>query len=543
MKKLLSALSIVATVLSTAHTAPVLATAPPNILYILTDDLGYGDIDGLNPNNKIKTPEIDRLASSGMVFTETHSSSAVCTPSRYCILTGRYNWRSTLKSGVLGGFGHPLIEDGRMTVAELLRAHGYQTACIGKWHLGLEWPRLGGAVAAPDAPNANTDQGENMAKSKTERLPAEGGEDVDFSKPIGRAPTTLGFDWFFGISASLDMPPYTFIENDRVTALPTILNGSLHGADGKHTRIGPTAPGFDAVKVLPTFTQKAIDYIDHHADDARGGKPFFLYLALPTPHTPIAPSAEWIGRSGLNYYADYVMETDDSIGKVLAALDRDGLGSNTLVLFASDNGCSPAADFPYLLAHGHDPSAGRRGYKADIYDGGHRIPFMARWPGHVTAGSVNTNFICLGDLFATCADILGAKIPDNAAEDSISFLPLLEGRDDPNARDTLVESSNDGSFGIRQGRWKLALCPGSGGWSYPRPGVDNTDGWPRFQLFDCVADPREKTNLLDQHPDIVNRLGHLMRQYIVNGRSTPGAPQKNTPVKSWKQTWWLSEFK
>lgn len=510
-------------------------SSKPNIIYILTDDLGYGDVDGLYPGNKIKTPQLDRLAQSGLSFSEAHASSAVCTPSRYCILTGRYNWRSTLKSGVLGGFSKPLIENGRLTVAELLQSHGYQTAYIGKWHLGLQWARLPGASAS----TVDMGEDETQASGQNRNL----GAGIDFTKPIGNTPITLGFDQFFGISASLDMPPYTFIENDHVTELPTIKRGSVAGADGKHTRIGPQAPGFTAEKVLPTLTKRATDYIDQHAESARNNKPFFLFVAFPTPHTPIAPSAEWKNRSGLSYYADYVMESDDSVGQVLDAIDRNGLKTNTLVIFTSDNGCSPAAGISYLLAHGHDPSAGRRGYKADIYDGGHRIPLIVRWPGIVQAGTTNGSFICLGDFMSTCAELLGVKLPDNAAEDSISFLPVLYDQSKSTARDVLVESSINGSFAIRQGQWKLAFCPDSGGWSYPRPGRVNTDSWPRFQLFDCVADSQEKTNVFGQHQEIVNQLGRLMRQYILDGRSTPGAPQSNDTVKEWQQAQWLDQFK
>jgi arylsulfatase A-like enzyme len=506
----------------------------PNIIYILTDDLGYGDVDSLNPLGKIKTPRIDRFATEGMTFTEAHSSSAVCTPSRYCILTGRYNWRSKLKSGVLGGFSKPLIEEDRLTVAELLKTNGYQTAYIGKWHLGLDWARKTGASAEADA-----GEEESAPAARAAAVAAS----IDFTKPIGRTPITMGFDEFFGISASLDMPPYTFIENDHVTVQPTVKNGFLVGRNGKHTRVGPQAPGFKAEDVLPTLTKRAVDYIDRTAKSAKAGKPFYLHLCFPTPHTPIAPSVEWLGKSGLNFYADYVMESDECVGEVLDALKRNGLAQNTLVIFTSDNGCSPEADFPFLLSHGHDPSDGRRGYKADIFDGGHRIPLVIRWPGHVPRDSRSKDFVCLGDFMATCADMLGVKLPDNAAEDSISFLPPLLGKG-PGLRDTLVESSINGSFGIRQGQWKLAFCPDSGGWSFPRPGRDKTDGWPRFQLFDVVTDPAEKTNVLAANPEIVQHLGHLMRDYIANGRSTPGAPQTNTPInKDWQQTAWMTEFK
>ena len=360
----------------------------PNIVYILTADLGYGDVDALNPLGKIKTPHLRRFASEGMTFTEAHSSSAVCTPSRYCILTGRYNWRSKLKSGVLGGFSKPLIEENRLTVAQMLHDNGYQTSYIGKWHLGLDWARTpGGAM--------EMDMGEDESSQTNRNANAALG--IDFTKPIGRTPVTLGFDSFFGISASLDMPPYTFIENDHVVAQPTIKNGFLTGRNGKRTRVGPQAPGFNAEDVLPTLTKRAVEYIDHAAATTKTGKPFFLYVAFPTPHTPISPSVEWLGKSGLNFYADYVMESDACVGEVLEALKRNGLEKNTLVVFTSDNGCSPEADIPYLMAHGHDPSNGRRGYKADIFDGGHRIPLIVRWPGRVPRDSRNNNFICLGD--------------------------------------------------------------------------------------------------------------------------------------------------
>jgi len=524
-----------------AQPAPAAPLGKPNIIYILVDDLGYGDVDGLYPAGKIKTPQLDKLVTQGMAFDETHSSSAVCTPSRYSILTGRYNWRSELKSGVLGAFSKPMIEEGRETVADLLRSQGYKTACIGKWHLGMDWALLSGAAMGGIKSNTNSDSGDSHEKGD---IGAAGGTKIDFTEPIARSPITNGFDDFFGISASLDMPPYVFIHNDRVTELPTIPDGIMQGVQGGPTRKGPAAPDFKPANILPTVTQHAVDYVGQQAADARNGKPFFLYLALPSPHTPIAPTPEWLGKSGLSFYADYVMETDDCIGKVLAALDQNKLADNTLVVFASDNGFAPYVDPQHLMEkQGHYPSAGRRGYKADIYDGGHRIPCIVRWPGHVAPGTRTNDFVCLGDFMATCADILNVKLPDNAAEDSISFLPVLLGTAKSPPRDTLVESSINGSFAIRQGQWKLELCPDSGGWSYPQPGKDKIKGAPPFQLFDCVADPAEKTNVVDQHPDIVKRLGHLMRDYIINGRSTPGAPQQNDQVARWPQTKWMDEFK
>ncbi|MCX6954786.1 MAG: arylsulfatase [Verrucomicrobia bacterium] len=518
-------------------------TRAPNIVFILADDLGYGDVKCLNPQGKIATPQLDRLAAGGMVFTEAHSSSAVCTPSRYSILTGRYAWRSALKSSVLGGFSPRLIEEGRLTVAEFLRSQGYATAMVGKWHLGLEWAKRppGEARVAGDE-KAATKAKAKATKAENENL----GRDLDFTKPFGRGPVTLGFDEFFGISASLDMPPYTFLENDRVTVVPTKEQsfpwvGSA--AAGKQTRVGPTAEGFDVVDVLPAFTQRAIDVIGRRAAAAREGRPFFLYLPLNSPHTPLAPTPEWRGKSGLNDYADFVMQTDAAVGEVLAALEKNGVADNTLVIFTSDNGCSPEADYPFLNAHAHDPSAARRGAKADIYDGGHHIPLIVRWPGRVTAGKSSDGFVCLGDFMATCADVLGAKLPDTAAEDSVSFLPLLAGRTVAAPRETLVLHSINGSFGIRQGKWKLELCADSGGWSFPRPGKDDTTGMPRFQLFDLEKDPAEKTNVLAENPEVVRRLGRLLREQVVNGRSTPGAPQPNTPAARWPQLAVFDEFK
>ena len=519
--------------------------ARPNILFILADDLGAGDVKCFNPAGKIATPHLDALAARGMRFTEAHSSSAVCTPTRYNILTGRYNWRSKLKSGVLGGFSPRLIEEERLTVAQFLRSQGYATAAIGKWHLGLEWQRS----AHPALPSTEPAAKKKNAKAKTKAATTaenDPGNDIDFTKPFGRGPTTLGFDEFFGISASLDMPPYTFLQNDRAAVLPDrVGNFPMKNAhpDAAKVRTGPIAPGFDTVDVLPKLTERAINYLGRRAADARAGRPFFLYLPLNAPHTPLAPTKAWQGKSGLNDYADFVMETDACIGEILAALEKNGLADNTLVIVTSDNGCSPQADFPALAALGHDPSASRRGYKADIFDGGHRIPLIVRWPGCVKAGTRTDAFVCLGDFFATSADLLGQKLPDNAAEDSISFLPLLLGRPGPAPRDHLVLHSINGSFGIRQGKWKLELCADSGGWSFPRPGRDSIEGLPKFQLYDLEKDPAEKTNVVAQNPEVVQRLGKLMRDTIAHGRSTPGAPQPNAPTTRWPQTAWMDEFK
>jgi arylsulfatase A len=488
------------------------AAEKPNIIFILCDDLGYGDVKCLNPEGKIATPHMDAIAARGMTFTDAHSSSAVCSPTRYGVMTGRYNWRTKLQKAVLGGLSPRLIEPGRMTVASFLKEQGYATACIGKWHLGMDWVKLPGkevselSIETPDQVN-----------------------NVDYSKPITNGPTSVGFDSYFGISASLDMVPYCFIEDGTVTAVPTETMKLAMNKGGlqSYTREGPGAPGFTGESVLPALTKRAVETITKQAADAKSGKPFFIYLPLNSPHTPILPTKEWQGKSGLNLYADFVMETDDAIGQVVGALEKNGIADNTLVIMTSDNGCSPSADYPTLLEKGHNPSAKFRGTKADLYDGGHRVPFLVQWPAVVKAGGTYAHPVCLLDFMATCADALGVKLPDNAAEDSVSFLPALKGETEKPLRDTIVHHSIQGAFSIRQGKWKLCLAPGSGGWSDPRPGAEPKDA-PRIQLFNLENDIGEKANLQTGHPEIVAKLKQLLEKQVADGRSTPGAPQQNT---------------
>jgi arylsulfatase A len=489
----------------------------PNIVYVLCDDLGYGDLKCLNAEGKIATPNFDRVAAAGMAFTDAHSGSAVCTPTRYGIMTGRYAWRTKLQSGVLGGLSPRLIEPDRVTVASLLKKQGYHTAAIGKWHLGMNWVKLPGK----DVNELNIETPEQV-------------HNVDYGKPIAAGPTSVGFDYYYGISASLDMVPYTFIENDHVTILPTVDKQfpMMLGRTGGTTRLGPSAPEFEANQVLPELTKKAVEYIGQRAGAAKNGQPFFLYLPLASPHTPIVPTEQWQGKSGLNPYADFVMQTDAAVGEVLAALDKNGVAENTLVIVTSDNGCSPQAKFEELVPKGHNPSYVFRGNKADIYEGGHRIPFLVRWPGHVAAGTRSEQTSCLTDFVATVAEIVGATLPADAGEDSVSMWPAMVGKADKPLREGTVHHSINGSFAIRQGNWKLCFCPGSGGWSGPRPGQDDTSGLPRVQLFDLASDVGERNNLQAEKPEIVELLSRLMGQYVANGRSTAGAAQKNAVAVS-----------
>lgn len=475
--------TLLALLLPMASTCPAVSRPParPNIVYIMADDLGYGDVGALNPQRgKIKTPNIDRLAAEGMAFTDAHSGSSVCTPTRYGILTGRYSWRTRLQGGVLDGYVEPLIAAGRLTVPALLKQHGYHAACIGKWHLGFT------------VVGAGKDGGAKVKGGGKGRL-----EGAPLGAVTRDGPATRGFDTFFGFHHARMMR--SVFEDDRVTQI------------------------IEPVDMLPALTKRASAYVE---GSAKCGQPFFLYFALNSPHTPIVPSQAWQDKSGLGDYGDFVMQTDAAVGDVLTALDAAGVASNTLVIFTSDNGCSPAAKVDRLEEQGHFPSAGFRGYKADIWDGGHRVPFLARWPGVVRPGSACGQLVCLTDLMATCAEIVGADLPDDAGEDSASILPLLRG-ESKSVREAAVHHSISGKFAIRQGRWKLGLCAGSGGWGKPGDDQATRQGLPSLQLYDLDADIAETRNVQADHPDVVARLRQLLEGYVADGRSTPGAKQSN----------------
>ncbi|MFN4258086.1 MAG: sulfatase family protein [Gemmataceae bacterium] len=474
------------------HSVGAVEAKTPHIVYILADDQGYGDVTYFNPESKIPTPNLDRLARQGMIFTDAHSASAVCTPTRYGLLTGRYCWRTRLKAGVLWGHSPRLIEPGRATVASFLREQGYHTACVGKWHLGLDWPT-----------RQPVRFGDNVKPQADLGL-------IDYTKPITNGPLAVGFDYYFGIPASLDMPPFIFVENDRTIGQAT--------ATKKWLRSGPAEPDFEAVDVLKTFTEKATAYIQQRAQD-KTGKPFFLYMPLTSPHTPVVPRPEFRGLGKIGPYGDFVHETDWVVGQVLNALRETGLEQDTLVIFTSDNGYSPSgmsrADQEKV---GHHSSSIFRGTKADIWEGGHRVPFIARWPGVVQPGTKCAEPICLNSLFATCAELVGQELPQDAAEDSFSILPLLRGaqRNRP-THDAIVHHSVQGMFAIRKGPWKLIEGRGSGGWTKG----DTGDDLPEAQLYHLTDDPSEKHNLHDKHAEIVRELRGLLEQYKTSGRSRP----------------------
>ena len=486
---------------------------PPNIIFILADDMGYGDVEAYNRNSKIPTPHLNKLAKGGMVFTDAHTSSSVCTPTRYALLTGRYNWRSRLQASVTWGFSKRLIEDGRSTVANILQSAGYHTSCIGKWHLGMNWPLLTDGIA---------DDG-NTWKSKYRQ-----GWAVDFSKPITQGPTSLGFNHFFGISASLDMPPYVYIRNDRPLVTQVV--------EKAFNRKGPADIDFEAVDVMPRLAYETIRKINKWAPDSTSGKPFFLYVPLAAPHTPIVPSSEWVGRSQLNDYGDFTMQVDQLVGTVYRCLQRNDILEDTLFIFSTDNGCSPAANLKEMEGKGHFANAPWRGHKADIYEGGHRVPFIVHWPRQVAAGSRSDSLICQTDFLSTCAEIAGQAVDSKTGEDSFSFLKIIKGDkemthvDFLGKRRAVVHHSINGSFAVRSGNWKLSLCPGSGGWSQPKPGSRESKTLPPVQLYNLKTDPSESKNLHAKYPEKVKELYDILSRYVANGRSTPGPMSENTVV-------------
>ncbi len=483
---------------------------PPNIVLILADDMGFGDLACQNPDSKIPTPNLDRMASEGMRFTDAHSPSAVCTPTRYGILTGRYCWRTHLKESVLWAWDPPLIEPDRLTLPAMLKQQGYTTACIGKWHLGWDWPATDGSKMS-----------DVLAPGKWDNKKREPfGEKVDFTQPIGGGPTSRGFDYYFGDDVP-NFPPYCFIENDRVLQQPTeVKPAGMFGAPG------PMAPGWDLTAVMPALTERAAEYIRAEPGAAPFHKPkdapFFLYFPLTAPHTPIAPIERFHGKSEAGRYGDFVHEVDWTVGEVMRALEETGQADNTLLIFTSDNG-SPARDGTHMagqprsvLRYGHNPSHIYRGIKADIWEGGHRVPFLVRWPGHVPAGATSDQLLCGIDIMATCAAITGADLPEKAAEDSYNMLDAFAAEAGGPIREALVHHSINGMFSIRQGRWKLVEGRGSGGWT-----KTDTEDAPPGQLYDMQTDPEEEENLYETYPEVVQRLQALLDRYKRDGRSAP----------------------
>ncbi len=481
------------------------AESPPNIIYILADDLGYGDVGCYNRGSKIPTPNIDRLAAEGMRFTDAHSPGSICTPTRYATLTGRYSWRTWSKRGGLGPWGKPLIDSDRITLASLLKRHGYATACVGKWHLGMDWPTKDGRP-----PQTGDDRLSN----------------VDFTRPIGEGPTTRGFDYYFGVNLP-NYPPYCFIENDHTVGLPTVPNRP------EYNRPGPMLPGWRRMEIMPELTRRAVRYVEEAAASPR--KPFFLYFPLTAPHYPVVPAPEFQGKSQAGEYGDFVAQVDWTVGRVLEALERTGLADDTLVFFTSDNGPEVTGEvdpgvYDRARRYGHYSMGPLRGGKRDVWEGGHRVPFLARWPGMVRPGSVSDQLVSQADLIRTVAAVLGTTLPDDAGEDSIDFLPVLLGRPTKSPlRKTAIHYCG-GKFAIRKGDWVLIDAPTGEvnrrdrepEWLKQQRGyvADDLPG----QLFNLREDLSERRNLYAERPELVRRLKSLLGKHRREGRGAPAAP-------------------
>ncbi|MFI3331764.1 MAG: arylsulfatase [Rikenellaceae bacterium] len=493
------------------------AASKPNIVFILADDMGYGDVSYYDQDQKIKTPYLDQMCKEGVVFRDAHTSSSVSTPSRYSIITGRYNWRSSLKKHVLDGYGGALITPERETMASMLKKSGYSTAFIGKWHMGWDWGLKDGATGP------------------AQYLTEQGTDNIDYTKRVTNGPADLGFDYSYGIIASLDFPPYVYVEN----GYPTSTNPTMPPKGKKRGRLGATAPDMkDRSQTLGHITDKACAYIK---EQAQTKDPFFLYFPLTAPHTPIVPTAEFVDKSGLNAYGDFVLMVDVMIGQVMQAIKDAGIDGETLVVFTTDNGCSPAAKIPVLNAKGHFPNSIYRGTKADLFDGGHRVPCIVRYPDGFKHHEVNQT-ICMTDFYATFAKMAGYKLTDQEAEDSYDILTTMTSKKEVKPiREATVHHSIDGEFAIRQGDWKLLMSASSGGWSAPKS--SNKAAWanlPPVQLYNMKTDPSEKTNLQDKYPEKVEELKALLTKYIKEGRSTPGKAQKNDGPELWEQLHWIS---
>lgn len=487
----------------------VAAQEQPNIVILYADDLGMGDLGSFNINSakksKIPTPNLDQLAAQGMSFTDAHSSSGICSPSRYALLTGRYHWRKF--HSIVKAFGPSAFSDERLTLPEMLQQKGYTTTAIGKWHLGWDWD----AIRKEGRPNDGVTP-----------------QDFDWSKTIPDGPTAHGFDYYFGDTV-INFPPYVWIENDKVTQVPdTMVDETLwKNKEGKmEYRPGPMITGWDPYENIPTTTQKGIDYI---TKQAKQDKPFFLYFAYPSPHAPIIPNDEFDNTSKAGPYGDLVVETDDSIGKLLTAIKEAGIEDNTIVIFSSDNG---PEHYAYLRDEKFDhwSSGPYRGVKRDIYEGGHRVPMIVRWPNKVPANNKTDELVSQIDIMATVASLIGFELPDDAAEDSYNLLPLWTGKTSDSGRDSLVHNTFADNYAIRSGDWSFIVNKSGnqnnrmkrfnyGAWQKKHGYVsdDNVKG----QLFDMKNDAGQRHNLIEKHPKKASELLKLLQQIQSQGLSTP----------------------
>lgn len=475
----------------------------PNVIYILTDDMGYGDLKSLNPDSKIPTPNMDKVVNAGVHFTDAHSNSAVCTPTRYGVLTGRYAFRTRLKKGVTWGYTPSLIEPGRETVASFMKKNGYQTACIGKWHLGLDWQK-------------KNETKEILDIQWNDEVPRDFDDNVDYSKRVNGGPADHGFDHSLIIPASLDMSPYVYVRNGYVVEQPTAYTeGKDQDVEGRGVfwRPGKVSPSFDFDQVLPTLVDSATQYISSHANQE---KPFFLYLPLPAPHTPWLPTEIYQEKSDAATYGDFVVMVDDMIGQVLKQVEKAGIEENTLIVITSDNGSDWRPEDKEQT--NHQANYIFKGRKADIYEAGHRVPYIAQWKGVIPAGHKSDQVICTTDLLATMAELLDKPLAHDAGEDSYNLWSAYTEDVKSPIREATIHHSLHGAFAIRKGKWKYTAHLGSGGFSQPRtiaPSIHDAPG----TLYDMEADPMEENNLYKEFPEVVKELNGLLEQYKTQGYS------------------------
>lgn len=469
----------------------------PNVVVVIADDAGWGDF-GCYGSRAIPTPHIDGMARDGVRLTDCHASGAVCTPSRYSVLTGRYSWRGPLKNFVLMGHGPSLIEPTRPTLASVLRDAGYATGAFGKWHLGLGWRHRDGSVRDAFAPGAVLH----------DDVDTDAGADIDYGEPFTGGPTELGFDRFFGIAGSTDMPPYGFLDQDRTLGVPDTPKERFFGEQ----RPGLRTADWDEEQVDVRFVEEAVAWIG----ERQPGQPFFAYVALAVPHRPCLPPAFVRGRSAAGSRGDAVCLMDWAVGELDAALGRIGVRDDTLFVVTSDHGA--LTFFTDDVGGGdHRPNGPWRGQKGDLWEGGHRIPFVARWPSRLPAGTVRDDPVCTTDVLPTVASAAGIPLPDGAAEDGVDLMPVLTGTSAGDTERPLVHHSLGGRFALRRGRWKAVFSSGSGG-GFSEPSImalfDSGSGkahssppWdaahPAGQLYDLATDPGETTNLWDAEPDVV----------------------------------------
>ncbi|MBX2852830.1 MAG: arylsulfatase [Phycisphaeraceae bacterium] len=514
MRHPLLACLMISLVATACAAAPPTHAEHPNILIILTDDLGYGDIACYNPESKVPTPNIDKLAEQGMRFTDAHSPATVCTPTRFSVMTGALCFRIG-KSPVFTGVGGPcLIADERLTLPEMLKNTGYDTAMSGKWHVGL---------------TAYDNEGRPIHKGGFDSV-----KRIDYTRPFVGGPTDHGFDQFYGtVCCPTTDWLYAYIENDRVPVPPTEIIDKSNYPKNAYTndfRPGLAAPNFDASEVDMVFMDKSLSFMREHVTKSPD-KPFFLLHSMQAVHLPSIPAKQFRGKTDAGPHGDFLFQMDWIVGELMKELDKLEIADNTMVVFCSDNGPEVPTVIHMRKDHDHDGANPWRGVKRDGWEGGHRTPFIVKWPAKVKANTTSDQTLSLTDLFATCAAIVGKDVPNDAAEDSFNMLPAFTGEATEPIRPYLLQQTHWAQkLSIHQGEWKYMDYKGSGGnnynldrsdWSMKPYKLPDNDPDAPGQLYNLKNDPGETTNLYSKHPEIVAKLKAMLDATVESGRSAP----------------------